>query len=335
MSQDPFDKPTSASVEFTPAGFKVNAKSRAIAAFDRLLGNAADFVNIPIERRNVEERSKMEASRMLVEAIRDHALSRLKTDPEFADRVSRSFLESLIRRQENKDGVVRHAIEELRRDPQAEEPGEILAPLFIDKLERLAEDATTEQLREKWGRVLAAEIRKPGTFSPKVLRVLDELDSDVAAKFEELCCSRLENMLPTCLVGELDIPLVARLVEAGLLVDPDLGRLFEPSQADTGLDVWFLPLENFGIVMSQEAGNATPATSGVIQTQALGMRPGMLSYMLTITGLAVSSILPDHTAEAFARLSIKIREAVGQDAIAELRRTNDGPYEDWAKSAQT
>jgi hypothetical protein len=217
---DPLDKTTSIGAELTEAGVKLNAKSRAIAAADRLLGNLVDYVNLPVERRNVEERTKIEASRQLLEAMRDHAVSRIKSDPEFADRAVRNYLDRLMVRQENKDGVVRHAIEDLRRDPtSSEEAGPGLDPLFMNKIERHAEDATTEQLREKWGHVLAAEIRKPGTFSPKVLRVVDELDSEIALGFEQLCRSRLANMVPLCLTEELPVHTVAQFVEAGLLVE--------------------------------------------------------------------------------------------------------------------
>jgi hypothetical protein len=324
---DPLDKTTSIGAELTKSGVKLNAKSRAVAALDRLLGNAFDFANIPIERRNVEERAKMEAGRQLVDAIRDHALSRLETDPEFADRVTRNYLDRLIARQQNKDGVVRHAIEDLRRNPQAEDGGDSLDPPFLNKFERHAEDATTEQLREKWGRVLAAEIRKPGTFSAKVLRVVDELDPEMALRFEQLCQSRMANMLPTYLVGDLPVHAVAEFVEAGLLVEPSLGklRMFRKERSVDGTDIWFNPLGMWGIGL-KETVNVTRlnAIRGVVEFSSSG-ELGIPGYMLTSAGLAVSSILPDNTYDAFQRLVTKFREIVGEDAVIRYER-KDGEW---------
>jgi hypothetical protein len=56
----------------------------------------------------------------------------------------------------------------------------------MNRFERFAEDASTDELRQRWGRVLSAEIRKPGTFSPKVLRIVDEIDQSTAAIFERV-----------------------------------------------------------------------------------------------------------------------------------------------------
>jgi hypothetical protein len=50
MSNDPLDKSTSIEAELTPAGLNLNAKSRFVAAIDRLWGNIVDLGNIPIER---------------------------------------------------------------------------------------------------------------------------------------------------------------------------------------------------------------------------------------------------------------------------------------------
>jgi hypothetical protein len=63
MSKDPLDTSISIGAELTNSGLNVNAKSRAVAAIDRLVGSAADFLNIPIERRNVRERTKIEGER--------------------------------------------------------------------------------------------------------------------------------------------------------------------------------------------------------------------------------------------------------------------------------
>ncbi|WP_158511628.1 DUF2806 domain-containing protein [Bradyrhizobium sp. CCGE-LA001] len=144
----------------------------------------------------------------------------MKTDRAFADRAVDAYLRSIGLQQENKDSVARHALEDLRRDPRADANDKALSPDFLHRLERHAQDAATEEAREKWGRVVAAEVRKPGSITARAMRLIDELDPAAAMLFEELCVNRLADTVPTCLTGELKFPVRKALVEAGLLVDP-------------------------------------------------------------------------------------------------------------------
>ncbi len=48
-----------------------------------------------------------------------------------------------------------------------------------------AEKASSETVRQLWGRVLAGEIRHPSTFSISALRILSETDADTAKSFQE------------------------------------------------------------------------------------------------------------------------------------------------------
>jgi hypothetical protein len=203
MSDDHLDKETSVGVELTETGVKAKAKSRLVAAFDRLGGNIFELVNVRMERRISRERSMIAGERKVIEAAIEYGLDRLKKDPEFAQRVAETHFRKIFHQQDNKDAVIVEAIEELRHNPVTEAEAEAgppeLNPEFMDRFERYAEDASTEQLRQKWGRVLTAEIRKPGTFSRKALRVVEELDAETARLFEKLCQSRLDDVLPKSL----------------------------------------------------------------------------------------------------------------------------------------
>ena len=70
------------------------------------------------------------------------------------------------------------AVEVLRSNAEANSavpPHDAEAELDEDWLnvtERFAEDASTEQMQNIWGRVLAGEIRKPGIYSISTLNFL-------------------------------------------------------------------------------------------------------------------------------------------------------------------
>jgi hypothetical protein len=333
MSEDPLDKDTSIDAEITPTGLSVKARSRAVAAFDRLLGNVIDRVNLPFERKNARERAEMAAELQLIEAVAKALVHRVETDPELLDRAMRNLLRTQLSRQANKDGVVRHAIEDLRRESKSDEAASFeLDPDFINRLERFAENATTEQLREKWGRVLGAEIRTPGTFPPKVLRIIDELEADTALLFEQLCRSRIQNALPICIVTDLPRSQTARLAEAGLIFEPglDVVRFFTQgveTRESGNEEIWFMAVGEGGVGFNNETAAALGGGHLIGFGGSGGKLPGLPALILTDAGHSISTILPANYDETLRDIIALMRKAAGHDKIFEFRRRGDGSYE--------
>jgi hypothetical protein len=325
---DHLDKETSVAVDLTPTGLTAKAKSRFVAAFDRLCGNAVELLNAPMEKRISRDRAMIEGEKKIVSAIVDYGIGRMKRDPQFADRVAEKHLERIFDRQINKDGVMAHAIEDLRHeaitDAKAAQGPERLDTQFLDRFERYAEDASTEELRQRWGRVLSAEIRKPGTFSPKVLRIVDELDAETARVFEELCNSRLANTLPRSLVGDLPFGIGAGLTTAGLLVEAGLGqiRAFRSVKGSDGKDRWVINFGEYALAFPNDRKVNAPAVAMPEAKYALVIdeegSPAIPVYVLTDSGLAVAQILPNNGRSAFSKLAEIIRKHVPDDVELEL-----------------
>lgn len=331
MSNDPLGKTISVGAELTNTGLNVNAKSRALAALDRLLGNWIDYVNLPAERHIIQERTRIEGERLLVEAIRDRALERMTNDPHFADRAVESYLRSIAARQENKDQVAQVAIEDLQRNSRATEAGPELDPSFLNRFERHAEDASTDALREKWGRVLAAEIRTPGTISPRVMRIVDEIDASTAALFERLCTSRLERGIPFCLCKKLDFLDQNQLVSAGLLVDPGQHgqvQLYMATRMSNGSEMWFASFENRGVGFPKDAIIPKGAQAAAIHLD--NGTPAIQSYLLTAEGHAISQVMPDQQDATFERYVAALRAALGEVKVGTFQSANG---KDWVPTA--
>jgi hypothetical protein len=318
MSDDPLDKKVSVGAELTESGLNVNATSRAVAAVDRLIGNMVDWFNLPVEGSNVRARTKIEGERQLMDAMRNHAIDRMKTDREFADRAVDNYLRSIGFRQENRDAVARLAIEDLRRDPRATAGGQALTPDFMNKLERHAEDAASEEAREKWGRVLAAEIRKPGTITPRGMRLIDELDSNAAKMFEDLCKHRIGATVPTCLLaGKLAFKIQQPLVEAGLLAEPgphgheSESRVVE--EAGNPRRIFILGEYAFSTFPDAFRGPhnwAAPLISASPDDVSVPV------YLLTSDGYAVAQFLPDEQSAAFDRYMAVVRTVVEAEIVS-------------------
>jgi hypothetical protein len=334
VAEDYLDKETSVSVDLTKTGVTATAKSRFVAAVDRLCGNVVDLLNVPVERRVSKGHALIKGERELIDAAVRYGIDHMNRDPDFAGRVIENQLRSLFRRQDNKDAVVMAAIEDMRNDPitpaEAEAGSPELDGKFLDRFERLAEGATDVELRQKWGRVLSAEIRKPGTFSMKVLRIVDEMEPSTALLFERLCESRLAGCLPKCLVGDLSFADATALTTAELLVEPGLGQIRQFKKIDHGKGpVWILYLNEYALAIPV----STPIhlsdldfvnSSLTILTPGHNNEPAMPIYVLTEAGEAVAQILPNRRRDAFRRLTEKVKSVAPE--VLELAIDAGGTY---------
>lgn len=224
MSEDHLSNETSIFVELTDKGIKSSARSRAVAAMDRLVGSVVDLGGAWFEGFSARRRARTDGERKLIEAAANYGVDRMNVDDEFAKRAFDNQFRKVVQQQLNKDGVVAAAIENLRLRPPTDQEA-IAGPSqvgdeFMNRFETYAEGATTDQLRERWGAILACEIRRPGTFNQKVLRVVDELDSEAAKAFENLMPFRVGDCFLKCALPELSLSQRISLISAGLIVDP-------------------------------------------------------------------------------------------------------------------
>ncbi|MGC2855933.1 DUF2806 domain-containing protein [Novispirillum sp. DQ9] len=313
-TKDPLAEETSISAQLTESGLTASAKSRFVAAVDRLCGNIVDRLNVPIEETVAKRRSRLQGDLKIHEAALESALRRIAVDPSLAERALNGEFYAIIRKQENKDAVVNEALADLS-GPCPESPGQMGAdkpidPAFLDRFETYAEGASTEELRHRWGRVLASEVRRPGTFSHKVLRVIDELDSDTASAFERLCKNRIVDCVPRCLSGELPFAEQLALVGADLLSAPgpfcQVAIAVEMTLSNGELR-WLIHFGGHGVALP----NPFPFEIGRGTEDALMLndeKPAVPVYILTMAGAQIANILPDLQKSVFDALVSKIAE---------------------------
>jgi Protein of unknown function (DUF2806) len=297
---DPLDCETSVSAEVTPNGIKASARSRTIAALDRLGGNFLDQFSTRIEAKTSRERARIEAERGLIEAAGKFGIEQLGKDPAFLDRMLRDMIGTAATKRENKDAVIDYALEDLRNDPPTDEEANT-GPETIDentlyRIEKFAEGATTEQIRERFGKVLATEVRRPGTFSAKTLRIIDELDSEIATFFEKFVENSSSDAVPFCFVGKLSLIDQNKLVEADLIVDASLGqiRFFMDVSDANGSSGWVLEFGKYAVSLkltAEEISLLKESTTEDAPIFKLNGKPAIPIYLLTQSGKAISSII--------------------------------------------
>jgi hypothetical protein len=152
----------------------------------------------------------------------DAALELKRADPSAGAAALEHFADDLSRKHANKESVVVHALEDLRGAPEEALSGredETLSEDWLNMFSSHSENASSDHLRRMWGKVLAGEIRTPGSFSLSTLRFISELDRDIATKFQSAVRHRLMGsfiLKADDLQGEPLLDLVF-LEEVGLL----------------------------------------------------------------------------------------------------------------------
>ena len=225
----------------TETGLSAKAKSRAIAAFDRLIGAALDVPGAKMEAwaNRIRNQGRLES------ATYDAAVERIGTtiDSETdAARLVDEVVASHIQAIANKKHVVKRAVELLAlpsSDTQTEPESDAaeVDPDWLNYFDGYAEKATSENVRDLWARVLAGEIRNPGSFCRATLRLLAELDQQMASWFQQETEFRVQGeyiLRPENLTSE-QVYRLSFLDQVGLIqhMHPSSGfaRTFKPDSS--------------------------------------------------------------------------------------------------------
>ena len=201
--------------------------------------------------------------------------------------VNRSKYQEL-RKQQNIESVCANAAEELSGESKI--PENKPEPEWINHFFDIAEKISTEDLQYWWGKILAGEITKPGSFSLRTLETLKNISRQEAENFVKLGqyalgTKRMNFFLdPQEYIFKKDNTLnfseILALREAGLVNDSDnLSFSFEASTAGTtsqlfyGSLVLFLEREKDTPQISNKVGCLTKAGAELLKL--ISIQPDM------------------------------------------------------------
>jgi len=125
----------------------------------------------------------------------------MQIDPEYARAAVRKYGQNNIRERVNIDQISAIAARELKALPpaNADQPKPEIPPLSDDWLnvfENEAVNISTEQMQSAFGKILAGEIRRPGSFSIRAVRLLAQLDNPAESLFQTLCSLAISLRAP-------------------------------------------------------------------------------------------------------------------------------------------
>ena len=196
-------------------------RRNALKAFDRLCSALIDVPVGALERRSAEKRSESEARIKIREEITTQIVQQIKVDPEYALKAGHKFAEKIIREQLNLDKISAIAANEFNKEQSdnsgnqdTSEPNEqqaagstnkdtnsgeekVIDDDWLNSFETEARQKSSEDMQLRFGRILAGEIRQPGSYSIKAVKALSELDQNAAILFKKLCSMCIAFERPT------------------------------------------------------------------------------------------------------------------------------------------
>ncbi len=105
----------------------------------------------------------------------------ISSEPTVEQRTQARLAFQEAKRQLNLESIAQHAAEELGADDNV--PSEQPDSDWVARFFRMAEDVTSEQMQLLWGKVLAGEVRQPGSYSLRTLELLKNISQREAQVF--------------------------------------------------------------------------------------------------------------------------------------------------------
>ena len=170
-------------------------RRNVLKALDRLFSALIDIPVGALERTSAEKRAEAEGRIKIRDEITAQIVQQMKVDPEYARRAVNRYGEKILREQGNLDKIVAISADLLKKDKSAtsgnqdsdNEEKQTIEDDWLNSFEKEASQKSTEEMQLLFGRILAGEIRKPGSFSIRAVKILSELDQNTAALFKNLC----------------------------------------------------------------------------------------------------------------------------------------------------
>ena len=197
----------------------------ASKAFRQLCSAAVEWPSAFFRGKASERQAITEANTKITETVTDQIIQQINVPPEYAQIAVGKHIEKIIGEQVNLDKISAIAADELNKEQsdnseknisesneqqpsdstsQDTNGGEAKAinDVWLNIFETQARPQSTEEGQLLFGRILAGEIRNPGSYSMLTLKTLGELDQNMATLFKRLCsmCIAFENMDGRCIL---------------------------------------------------------------------------------------------------------------------------------------
>ena len=174
-------------------GIPAPVRRNFLKAFGQLCSAAVDVPAAFLTGIADERRAETAARIKLINTSASQIAQQMQTDPVYARVAVEKFGQRVLREQVNLDLISQKAASEIRDasdssdQSEPDESGETISDDWLNAFETEARQKSTEEMQTYFGKILAGEIKKPGSYSTKTIRILGSLDQSTAKPFVRLC----------------------------------------------------------------------------------------------------------------------------------------------------
>lgn len=162
----------------------------------RLVDGSFDFLVGALERKKARLDFDAKVQEAVVKGVAKAGANALAAErtSNISTAVALSMLNDYGLKLDNRAAVAQHAFAELAKEPfsQDEMPDAELSIDWLNYFSDIAAQKSDPEMQHLMGKILAGEIRKPGSFSPMTVNALSTLTTTIAQKFEQLCSVALD-----------------------------------------------------------------------------------------------------------------------------------------------
>ncbi len=174
-------------------GIPAPVRRNFLKAIGQLCSAAIDIPVAYLTGKADERRAETTARIKLIDTSAAQIAQQMQTDPEYARVAVQKFGQRVLREQVNLDMISQRAASEIldagdSTDQSApEESVDTINDDWLNAFETEARQKSTEEVQAFFGKVLAGEIIKPGSYSTRAIKILGSLDQNIANHFARLC----------------------------------------------------------------------------------------------------------------------------------------------------
>ena len=164
-----------------------------LKALEQLCSAAIDFPAAYLTGKADERRAETAARIKLINTSATQIAQQMQTDPEYARVAVQKFGHRVLREQVNLDMISQRAASELQDASDSngqsapEESVDTINDDWLNAFEAEARQKSTEEMQTFFGKILAGEVRKPGSYSTRTIKILGSLDQNIASHLVKLC----------------------------------------------------------------------------------------------------------------------------------------------------
>ena len=146
----------------------------------------------PLERREAEKKAISEGIGQIIKSVAaGNAAGITAEHVQYARILLTKGMRRIAGEELNLNSIASYAVDELKNESVVSQHNPIqnipISDEFLDGFESVAKTKSTEYMQRLFARILAGEIRRPGSFSTRTLKVAEQLDRKVAQLFQNMC----------------------------------------------------------------------------------------------------------------------------------------------------